>query len=195
MQVVERFFNNFNCPIYFLNSGYIFVVWFIFVGDIMLSKGWSLLFHFYWNLHSIKYKQINIHVWTKFIILILFFHHYCIQNPGSNIYVYVIRVLWMYKCKWIWETIQLYYIRKPVKGKAKKIIMCVYCHMSKKSRVGRSALFFFFTIGKTGNSRSDSGITFSKFPVSRYLLKLFYDELHSFSTFFALNFDKKLAVE
>jgi hypothetical protein len=26
-------------------------------------------------------------------------------------------------------------------------------------------------------------------------LKLFYDELHSFSTFFALNFDKKLAVE
>jgi hypothetical protein len=27
------------------------------------------------------------------------------------------------------------------------------------------------------------------------LLKLFYDELRSFSTFFALNFDKKLAVE
>jgi hypothetical protein len=24
---------------------------------------------------------------------------------------------------------------------------------------------------------------------------LFYDELHSFSTFYALNFDKKLAVE
>jgi hypothetical protein len=42
---------------------------------------------------------------------------------------------------------------------------------------------------------SDSGISFSKFPVSRHLLKLFYDELHSFSTFFALNFDKKLAVE
>jgi hypothetical protein len=39
------------------------------------------------------------------------------------------------------------------------------------------------------------GISFSKFPVSRHLLKLFYDELHSFSTFFALNFDKKLAVE
>jgi hypothetical protein len=31
--------------------------------------------------------------------------------------------------------------------------------------------------------------------VSRHLLKLFYDELHSFSTFFALNFNKKLAVE
>ena len=39
---------------------------------------------------------------------------------------------------------------------------------------------------------SDSSISFSKFPVSRHL---FYDELHSFSTFFALNFDKKLAVE
>jgi hypothetical protein len=37
-----------------------------------------------------------------------------------------------------------------------------------------------------------SGIPFSKFPVSRHL---FYGELHSFSTFFALNFDKKLAVE
>ena len=37
----------------------------------------------------------------------------------------------------------------------KKKYMCVYCHMSKKSRVGRSALIFFFiTIGKTGNSRS-----------------------------------------
>jgi hypothetical protein len=28
-----------------------------------------------------------------------------------------------------------------------------------------------------------------------YNLKLFYDELRSFSTFFALNFDKKVAVE
>ena len=38
----------------------------------------------------------------------------------------------------------------------KKKNMCVYCHMSKKSRVGRSALIFFFfiTIGKIGNSRS-----------------------------------------
>ena len=36
--------------------------------------------------------------------------------------------------------------------------MCVYGHMTKKSRVGRSALIFiifiFITIGKTGNSRS-----------------------------------------
>jgi hypothetical protein len=28
--------------------------------------------------------------------------------------------------------------------KAKKKYMCVYCHMSKKSRVGRSGLIFFF---------------------------------------------------
>ena len=38
-------------------------------------------------------------------------------------------------------------------------------------------------------------ISFSKFPVSYHLLKLFYDELRSFSTFFVLNFDQKLAVE
>ena len=46
---------------------------------------------------------------------------------------------------------------------AKKKNMCVYCHMSKKSRVGRSAsiFFLFFTIGKTGNSHS--GIRFRYF--------------------------------
>jgi hypothetical protein len=69
--------------------------------------------------------------------------------------------------------------------------------MSKKYRVGRSTLtffFFFLTIGKTEIviPESDSDISFWKFSVSRHL---FYDELHSFSTFFALNFDKKLAVE
>ena len=36
-------------------------------------------------------------------------------------------------------SIPLYY-----RCKAKKKYMCVYCHMSKKSRVGRSALIFFF---------------------------------------------------
>ena len=58
-------------------------------------------------------------------------------------------------------------------------------------------IFFFLTIGKTGNSRSrfrNPIFHFRKFPVSRHLLKQFYDELR-FSTFFALNFDKKLAVE
>jgi hypothetical protein len=75
--------------------------------------------------------------------------------------------------------------------------MCVYGHMKKKSRVGRSALFFFYFLlsAKPEIVVSDSGISFSKFPVSRHLLKLFNDELRSFSTFFALNFDKKLAVE
>jgi hypothetical protein len=75
--------------------------------------------------------------------------------------------------------------------------MCVYGHMSKKSRVGRSALIFFSFLlsAKPEIVVSDSGISFSKFPVSRHLLKLFNDELRSFSTFFALNFDKKLAVE
>ena len=69
--------------------------------------------------------------------------------------------------------------------------MCVYGHMSKKSMVGQSALLS----SKPEIVVSDSGISFSKFPVSRHLLKLFYDELRSFSTFFALNFDNKLAVE
>jgi hypothetical protein len=77
--------------------------------------------------------------------------------------------------------------------------MCVYCHMSKKSRVGQSGLIFFIFIfllsAKPEIVVPSSGISFSKFPVSRHLLKLFYDELCSFSTFFALNFDKKVAVE
>ena len=70
--------------------------------------------------------------------------------------------------------------------------MCVYCHMSKKSRVGRSGLILFFIIGKTGNSRSRF-----RNPIPVFLFQNFRlnDELCSFSTFFALNFDKKLAVE
>ena len=73
--------------------------------------------------------------------------------------------------------------------------MCVYCRMSKKSRVGRALMFLLSAKPEMVVPESDSGISFSKFPVSRHLSKLFYDELHSFSTFFALNFDKKLAVE
>jgi hypothetical protein len=80
--------------------------------------------------------------------------------------------------------------------------MCVYCHMSKKYRVSRSGLifFFYFIIGKTGNSRS--GIRFRYFifeifgkPSFVEAVFINYDELCSFSTFIALNFDKKLAVE
>ena len=79
--------------------------------------------------------------------------------------------------------------------------MCAYGHMSKKSRVRRSAfiLFYYYFLLSAKPEivvpESDSGISFSKFPVSGHLLKLFYDELCSFSTFFALNFDKKLVVE
>ena len=61
--------------------------------------------------------------------------------------------------------------------------------------VGLHYYYFFFIIGKAGNSVPIPVFHFSKFLVSRHLLKLFYDELRSFSTFFALNFDKKLAVE
>ena len=35
-------------------------------------------------------------------------------------------------------------INKTKHGKAKKKYMCVFCHMSKKSRVGRLGLSFFF---------------------------------------------------
>ena len=73
---------------------------------------------------------------------------------------------------------------------------CVYGHMSKKSRVGRHYYFFILSAKpEIVVPESNSGISFSKYPVSRHLLKPFYDELRSFSTFFALNFDKKLAVE
>ena len=69
--------------------------------------------------------------------------------------------------------------------------------MSKKSRVGRSALIFFKLSAKPEIVVPGSVIRYFIFEifVSRHLLKLFYDELHSFSTFLALNFDKKLAVE
>ena len=82
--------------------------------------------------------------------------------------------------------------------------MCVYGHMSKKSRVGRSALnfFFLFIIGKTEIVIPSSGIWFWYFifeisgkPSFVEAVLHVYDELNSFSTFFALIFDQKLAVE
>ena len=46
------------------------------------------------------------------------------------------------------------------KHKAKKRYMCVYCHMSKKSRVGRLGLIFFFLLLLLLSTKpeSDSGI-------------------------------------
>jgi hypothetical protein len=77
--------------------------------------------------------------------------------------------------------------------------VCLQSHV--KKIFGQSALiftFYFFLPSAKPEiviPDSGSGISFSKFSVSRHLMKLFYDELRSFSTFFALNFVKKLAVE
>ena len=74
-----------------------------------------------------------------------------------------------------------------------KIYVCLRSQV--KKIYGRSVgIIFFLTIGKTGNSRARfrNPIPVFHFRNFRHLL---YDELHSFSTFFALNFDKKLAVE
>ena len=70
-------------------------------------------------------------------------------------------------------------------GGTKKInsVFTVTCQKNLVS-VGRD-IFFYYVIGRTGNSRS-------RF---RYFIFEKNDELCSFSTFFALNFDKKLAVE
>ena len=77
--------------------------------------------------------------------------------------------------------------------------MCVYGHMSNKSRISRLALFFSFLLSaKPEIVVPGSGIRYFIFKISgkpSFVLKLFYEELCSFTTFFALNFDKKLAVE
>jgi hypothetical protein len=67
--------------------------------------------------------------------------------------------------------------------------MCVYCH-----------IFFFLLSAKPEIVVPGSWIRYFIFEISgkpSFVLKLFsvYDELRSFSIFFALNFDKKLAVE
>ena len=82
----------------------------------------------------------------------------------------------------------------------KKKYVCLRSHVKKIQGWLVCINFFFFNYRQNQKQsfpvpESDSGISFTKFPVSCHLLKLFYDELCSFSTFFALNFDKKLAVE
>jgi hypothetical protein len=67
-----------------------------------------------------------------------------------------------------------------LRPKAKKKYMCVYCHMSKKSRVGRSGLiffYFFFLLSAKPEivfPESDSGISFSNFPVKWRIMQFFY---------------------
>ena len=57
-------------------------------------------------------------------------------------------------------------------------------------------IIFFITIGKTRNSRSRfRNFIFEISGLPSFDEAVFYDELRSFSTSFALNFDKKLAVE
>ena len=61
--------------------------------------------------------------------------------------------------------------------KAKKKYMCVYCHMSKKSRVGRSGFFFYYyhrQKRKWSFPVPESDISFSKFPVKWRILQFFY---------------------
>ena len=85
----------------------------------------------------------------------LFYLNLTIRLFGTRRVVFMIRMLDRphYDCE-----IQVYSLRQkplalcPCLGPKK---MCVYCHMSKKSRVGRSGLIFFIIIiSKTGNSRS-----------------------------------------
>jgi hypothetical protein len=91
-------------------------------------------------------------------------------------------------------------VQITVRPKKKKI--CVFTVTVKKilGSVGIKYFFFFFTIGKTGNSRSrfwNPILVFHFLNLNKrsFVEAVFYDELCSFSTFFALNFDKKLAVE
>jgi hypothetical protein len=76
--------------------------------------------------------------------------------------------------------------------------MCVYGQKNLGSVGIHFFSFFFFTIGKTGNSRSGIWFRYFIFEIfgkPSFVEAVFYDELCNFSTFFALNFDKKLAVE
>ena len=84
----------------------------------------------------------------------------------------------------------------------KKKNVCVYGHISKKSRQLFYFFYFFFFLlsAKPEIVVPGSGIRFRYFIFEisgklSFVEAVFYDELHSFSTFFALNFDKKLAVE
>jgi hypothetical protein len=71
--------------------------------------------------------------------------------------------------------------------------------MSKKSRVGIHFFLNFLLSAKPEIVVPGSGIRFRYFffeiSGKPSFIKLFYGELRSFSTFLALNFDKKLAVE
>jgi hypothetical protein len=62
---------------------------------------------------------------------------------------------------------------------------------SKKSRVGRHNFFFYLLSAQPEIVVPSSGISFSKFPVSRHLLKLFYDENTQFFYLLCSQFRQK----
>ena len=75
--------------------------------------------------------------------------------------------------------------------------MCVFTVTCQKNLLS-VGIKKFFTTDKTGNSRYGIRFRHFIFEISgkpSFVEAVFYDELRSFSTFFALNFDKKLAVE
>ena len=91
--------------------------------------------------------------------------------------------------KWCWLT----YCIESVYTEAKKKI-CVFTVTCQKN-LGSVCRHFFFIIGKTGNSRYGIRFRYFIFEISgkpSFVEAVFinYDELRSFSTFFALNFDK-----
>ena len=66
-----------------------------------------------------------------------------------------------------------------------------------QKNLGSFGIKLFLTIGKTGNSRSGIRFRYFIFEISgkpSFVEAVLWRE-YSFSTFFALNFDKKLAVE
>ena len=96
------------------------------------------------------------------------------QFHSCNIMRYFFRILANYRLRHLIINVAMHMIRP------KKKYVCVYCHMSKKSRVGRSGLIFFFFLFLLSAKpeivipESDSGISFSKFPVKWRIMQFFY---------------------
>jgi hypothetical protein len=97
----------------------------------------------------------KIYNWTSYVSMFIL-HCPCLSRTCD---LYLTSFWWLInlfhfhcQCSERWDIIMC-----PHLGQIKKN-MCVYGHMWKKSRVGRSAFIFyfilFFIIGKTGNSRS-----------------------------------------
>jgi hypothetical protein len=122
-------------------------------------------------------------------------------NPCTTCTMYISLTIFLFRSGIAFYFHLLSTVQITVRPKKKKI--CVFTVTVKKilGSVGiKKIFFFFFTIGKTGNSRSrfwNPILVFHFWNLNKrsFVEAVFYDELCSFSTFFALNFDKKLAVE